>query len=523
MMKLKKTLALLTGTLLLCTAYSCGQTDITETESKISAASDGVSGSDSLTEIEKNDSEVKESDKEKSTQNATKNTEDSTAENSSEPTSESASANSKATSPADENESDESNSSDEEQNEAADSEASDESVNDSPASGNSSSGEASNSGGNSSSSNQNSGSASSNNSNSSNSSNNSNSQQNQSNSSSSSNNSSSSNTNSGGSSEVIPTEPATEAPTEAPTEPEKVYAAEITLGDTPQINGSNAAADGSRVVITGGGDFLISGSVADGQIEVNTKEKVKIFLDGVSITSYSGPAIKVTDAKRFILVLKEGTHSVLQDVNVDNINDGVICSNDTVEIKGNGSLDIIAGNAHGISSDDDVVLENGTINITSVKSGIIANDDVTINDVISLNIYGGTNGIKSKGTLNINGGYTVISGGAKEEKSSIYAAGAFNYTGGYVYAAGNVVSAPTSSVNPYIVAGFSTAQPAGSTVSVQLDGWEYASLVPHNNFKCVMMLAPEIAVGSTFALNVNGAQYGDYSVADVQNIFTITE
>ncbi|MCD8187490.1 MAG: carbohydrate-binding domain-containing protein [Ruminococcus sp.] len=191
----------------------------------------------------------------------------------------------------------------------------------------------------------------------------------------------------------------------------------------------------------------MSGSIDEGQIEINTTEKVKLYFNGVSITNYSGPAIQVTDAKRFILVLMEGTTSYLQDVNKDSVNDGVICSNDTVEIKGKGSLNIVAGNAHGISSDDDVVIENGTINITSVKSGIIANDDITIN-AGTLYIYGGTNGIKSKGTLNINGGYTVVSGGAKEEKSSIYAVSDFIYTGGYVFTAGNTVTAPTQTAYP---------------------------------------------------------------------------
>lgn len=308
--------------------------------------------------------------------------------------------------------------------------------------------------------------------------------------------------------------------TETPTEEQKVYTAEIILGSSPQINGINASADGSRVVITGGGDYLVSGAVDDGQIEVNTTEKVKLYLNGVSITNYSGPAILVTDAKRFIAVLMEGTSSVLQDVNKDKINDGVICSNDTVEIKGKGYLDIIAGNAHGISSDDDVVIENGNINITSVKSGIIANDDITINDG-DLFIQGGTNGIKSKGTININGGYSVISGGAKEEKSSIYSLGEFNYTGGYVFAAGNTVTAPTQTAYPYIIAGFNEAQPGGSAVSLQLDGYEMISMIPHNNFKCVMMLAPEINYDSSFAIDINGSWNGYYTITELQNIFTI--
>ena len=65
-----------------------------------------------------------------------------------------------------------------------------------------------------------------------------------------------------------------------------------------------------------------------------------------------------------------------------------------MRIKGNGTLNITANNEHGISSDDDIIIESGFYNIRSKKSGILANDDVTINGG-ELHIFGGTNGIKS--------------------------------------------------------------------------------------------------------------------------------
>lgn len=313
-----------------------------------------------------------------------------------------------------------------------------------------------------------------------------------------------------------PTEPATETPAEAV----KTYAAEITLGADPQFKGSNVSVSGSKVLISGGGDYLVSGSVSDGQIEVNTTEKVKLYLNGVSIANSSGPAIQITDAKRIVIVLMEGTTTVLQDGGNDKINDGVIFSNDTLEIKGSGTLEITAGNAHGIASDDDVIIQNGTVNINSIKSGIYAHDDVTVNGG-TLNINGGTNGIKSKGTININGGYSVISGGTKEEKSSVYAAGALTYTGGYLFAAGNTVTAPSQTSNPYVIVGFGTSRAAGSNVSLCLNSGEMVTFTPHNNFRCVMMLAPEIMSGDYFSISVNGESYGDYYISEDQNLFTV--
>ncbi|MBQ9956693.1 MAG: carbohydrate-binding domain-containing protein [Ruminococcus sp.] len=299
----------------------------------------------------------------------------------------------------------------------------------------------------------------------------------------------------------------------------KVYSAEVVLGGSPVISGSNVTANGSGITITGGGDYLISGSVADGMIEVNTTEKVKIYMNGVTITNSSGPAIQVTDAKRFIMVLMEGTTTKLTDGGNSAVYDGALFSNDTVEIKGKGSLEITSNNAHGISSDDDIVIENGNITINSKKTGLMANDDITINGG-KLNIKSGTNGMKSKGTMNINGGYSVITGGTKEEKSAVYAAGALNYTGGYLYAAGNAMTAPTSSASPYAVVGYTSGCTAGSNVAFRINGSQVVSFTPNNAFRCVMILSPDLTSGSTLGVSV-GTASNDFTISDIANIFTV--
>lgn len=311
-----------------------------------------------------------------------------------------------------------------------------------------------------------------------------------------------------------------QTPVEAETSSE--YTAEIVMGGTPSITGANATADGSRVIITAGGDYLISGNTDDGQIFVDTaaEEKVKLVLNGAGIAYSAGPAIMINDAKKCTIELMDGTASVLRDGAKDKVNDSVIFSNDTLRIKGGGELYIYSNNAHGIASDDDVIIEGGRYEINSIKSGIFANDDITINDG-DLLIRGGTNGIKSKGTININGGRTIAYGGTKEEKSSVYSEGAFNYTGGYLYAAGNLVSVPTMSYNPYIVVDYGSAYEAGSTAELVLNDVQMAVLQPHNNFRCVMMLAPEISAGSSFYTVINGNGSETYSVNDGQNQFIV--
>jgi len=295
----------------------------------------------------------------------------------------------------------------------------------------------------------------------------------------------------------------------------------VTLGSSPKFTGENITVSGSVVTITAGGDYRFSGKVSEGQICVNTatEDHVTVVLDGVDISNSSGPAIFVYEAKKCTIKVREGTTNNLSGGVKDKGKNGVICSNDTLHFKGNGTLNITSSTSQGISSDDDIIFENGTYNVRSDRAGLTANDDITINGG-TLDIKGGTNGIKSKGTMNINGGSTTVSGGTKEEKSSVYAAGTFNYTDGYLFAAGNQVSPPTYSDKPYIIVDLGESVAAGSSVEMYLNNKKMAGFAPHNNFRSIMMLAPEIASGSSFYTIVNGNKSDVKTVENEQNLFS---
>lgn len=302
---------------------------------------------------------------------------------------------------------------------------------------------------------------------------------------------------------------------------ESIYTAEITMSASPTVKGNNVTVSGGVVRITSGGSYRVTGSADNAQICVDTatEKKVKIVLDGVDISCQTGPALFINEAKRCTVELAAGSYNKLSDGGGDRINNGVIFSNDTLSIMGDGTLEINSGNEHGIASDDDVVIEGGSFVINSVKSGIFAHDDITISGG-ELEIKGGTNGIKSKGTVNILGGRTIVSGGLKEEKSSVYAASVFNYEGGELYAAGSRVSEPTSSKAPYVVVDLSAAPgSAGSTVEFVLNGVVRATMQPHNDFRCLMMLAPDIAEGVTFNSYINGEENGENTISGTKNVF----
>ena len=302
----------------------------------------------------------------------------------------------------------------------------------------------------------------------------------------------------------------TEPPTEAPTEDKTEYTAKIKLGSTASSSGDNVTIDGSTVKITGSGVYHISGSASQGQIIVSigtsaaTEGKIKLVLDGITLSNSNGPAIFIDRAKRCTIELVDGTTSTLKDGGNDRVNDGAVFSNDTLRIKGNGTLNITSGNAHGIASHDDFILESGNVNITSVKSGIFAHDDISIEGG-TLNVKGGTNGLNSEGTVTVKGGKTVVSSGTKTNDYSVYNLKGFVYSGGTLIAAGNQIDkARISTSTPYAIAEIVDWAEAGKKVAVSVNGKEIANVTPHASFKTVIVLAPTIKEGSTMTVDIDG-------------------
>ena len=190
--------------------------------------------------------------------------------------------------------------------------------------------------------------------------------------------------------------------------------------------------------ITAAGVYSISGTLTDGCIDVDAKGKVYLEFDGVEITSSSGPALIITDAKKVTLTLVDGTTSYLTDAAADNEYDAALFTNDTLIINGAGTLVVTGNNNEGISSDDDIIINAGTVEVTAVDDGLNAHDDITITggDVY---IHAGGDGLDSNGTINISGGTLISLGSTAGGDGGLDAVGALTITGGFVVAGGNSI------------------------------------------------------------------------------------
>lgn len=197
-------------------------------------------------------------------------------------------------------------------------------------------------------------------------------------------------------------------------------------GDTMTVQGEGAIVDLNSLVITQPGSYEISGTLADGQIIVNSSSQgtVTLYLNSTNITNSSGAAIYVIDAGEVVLEMAEGSQNTLTDgeiyLSTDTDNEGqdaAIYSVSDLTIKGGGSLTVNANYQNGIHSKNDILIESGTILVNAIADGIKGNDSVEILDG-TLTVSAGSDGIQSsndsdpeKGTISIQGGTLRITAG----------------------------------------------------------------------------------------------------------------
>lgn len=193
--------------------------------------------------------------------------------------------------------------------------------------------------------------------------------------------------------------------------------------------GAGCAWSENVLYITAGGDFTVSGTLTEGLVCVETNDKVKLRLNGASITNPNGPAIYFKKTEKSFITIMEGTENYLADGvdYVEDTADAPLFSADDLEIKGSGTLTICGNFRHGIAGSDDITIENGNLVISAYEHGIKAGGTITIgggNLAVTAKtgkgmkaeqafvIEGGTaqvlseqsEGIESKGPLTIRGG-----------------------------------------------------------------------------------------------------------------------
>ena len=143
-------------------------------------------------------------------------------------------------------------------------------------------------------------------------------------------------------------------------------------------SGSGFRFEKNTLHITSPGDYLISGTLSDGQISVDCSSdgKVTLYLNGVSVHNETGPAILIGECSPRAVIfsvdqtdnqLTNGNSLILTDGDEP---DGVIFSRSDLTLDGAGSLTVTAGALNGIVSKDDLKIKGGILSVTAPQHGI---------------------------------------------------------------------------------------------------------------------------------------------------------
>jgi hypothetical protein len=194
----------------------------------------------------------------------------------------------------------------------------------------------------------------------------------------------------------------------------------ITLnGTSASVDGSGASADQNIITITSSGTYVVSGTLSDGQIVIDTKDSnsVRLVLNGASVTSSASAPIYVENAAKVVLILADGTENTLADGSDYTYSDeeeeepnAALFSKSDLTINGTGSLSIDANFKHGINCKDTLKILDATINVDAVSDGIRGKDSIEVQNA-SLTVNAGSDGMQSSNDTDSTLGFIVIDSG----------------------------------------------------------------------------------------------------------------
>jgi len=218
----------------------------------------------------------------------------------------------------------------------------------------------------------------------------------------------------------------------------------VKLADgSSKVTGSGAKVKGDVVTITKAGTYLLSGSLSDGQVDVDSAGdgKVKLVLDGVDIASANTSPLVITAADEAVVILADGSKNKLSDAPAASADDekpdaptATLFSADDLTIAGTGSLTVSGKSKDGIASKDGLVILAGAVTVDAVDDGIGGKDYLVIDDG-TVSVTSGGDGLKSNGDTPGKLGWIRLDGGTatiEAVSDGVSAEGSVTVTGGTV-------------------------------------------------------------------------------------------
>ncbi|MZQ75782.1 MAG: carbohydrate-binding domain-containing protein [Peptoclostridium sp.] len=189
-------------------------------------------------------------------------------------------------------------------------------------------------------------------------------------------------------------------------------------GNSIAVDGSGASASGGTLTIKSAGTYVLSGTLTDGQIVVDSgqEDTVKIVLNGAELKSSNSAPIYSKQSKKTIVTLAKGTNNKIEDAASYDYAEGAdepdaaVFSQNNLTINGSGSLTVKGNFNNGICSKDDLVITGGNIAITSANDALRGRDSIAINGG-TFAITAGGDGLQSNNDEDVEKGWISIDGG----------------------------------------------------------------------------------------------------------------
>jgi hypothetical protein len=229
-------------------------------------------------------------------------------------------------------------------------------------------------------------------------------------------------------------------------------------GNSARVSGPGADFAGKTLTIRQAGTYVLSGTLADGQVLINAgrNDIVNLVLNGVSLHNETGPAIYAPRSGKVVLFLESSVTNTVSDgaayaASGDDDPNAAIYVQDSLSIAGGGTLAVTGSYRHGIRAQDVLAVTGGVINVNAAGDAIRGRDGVAIMNG-SFTLTAGGDGIQSNNSNSDAMGFVLIHGGSfdiRAKNDGIQAESSLTITGGVfrITSGGGSAAAPARANN----------------------------------------------------------------------------
>lgn len=209
-----------------------------------------------------------------------------------------------------------------------------------------------------------------------------------------------------------------------------------------KVTGSGVKVSDKTITISKGGTYYMTGSASDAQIVVDAgdKDEVTIIMNGVNLTSTTGPAIYEKNADKTIISSANNSINLIDGGTIADTDEekAAIYATHDLTFKGDGVVAINGDSKDAVYTKDDLKIKSGTVFAKAIKDGLVGHDSVHITDG-TVNVSAGDDAIESnqdndenKGLVEITGGDVTVATGTEDGNHGISAERKLVISGGKI-------------------------------------------------------------------------------------------